>query len=394
MSVTAVTRSLVNFIAATTVAQPESKPATAPGPSGFTPSKDQPEKTSPAPAATVPPPALEKATPILEGFHAMEAYYSWDGKKIIFQGAEKPNHETPLQAYVWTIPPEGEKGEAPQPITHSQYNCECTFFSADGKYVIYNTNPSPKGQPIKEVDFGGYPYNYDLGKETFLGIVKPNGTIMTERLTNNDAYEAETSFSPLFKGHPGYAKDGTYLLFTSSRSGSLDLYIRRILDENGARVAEDETTQVTNTPTLQEGGAFFMPDGRIVYRAWEYDPKNPEKEKWEKDHENFRPMHLFVWDPTTKASTQLTQGNVRDWAPFPHPGGKKVVFAKRDFSQANSNFDIYVLELDTGKQERITDDPHFDGYPVFHPNGQTIMFSRYFREEHRFQLMQVPYKSK
>ena len=345
--------------------------------------------------------SLLAPTPVLDGFNAMEAYFSWDGKRIIFQGADNAGRETPLQVYTWEFAKEGEKANSPKCWTSSPFDCECTFFSSDGQYVVFNTRPREASS--KAIDFGGYPYSYDSGKEIFLGRIEGD-RLITERLTKNSSYEAETSFSPTFVNRPGYPKDGVYLLFTSSRSGSLDLYIRRILDSNGHRmeIAEigqgeapisDQAIQITNTPTLQEGGAFFMPDGRIVYRAWEFDPMNPQKDQWERDRTNYRPMQLYLFDPITGEHKQLTKGNIRHWAPYPHPDGEKIVFAKRDFSEENHNFDIFVLHLEDGRQERITQGPDFDGYPVFHPKGDLILFSRYVREEHRFQLMQVPYRN-
>lgn len=328
-----------------------------------------------------------RATMVLQDAYAMEAYFSHDGKRFIYQGREV-GEPGPLQIYVCDFRPGQQPPPRPVRVTEGASNHECTFFSHDGNYIAYAT---AIGESSEEdaVDFGGYPYFYDMKKEIWVARLENNRITNRRRITDNNAYEAETSFSPPMRNLPG-KPDGVYLLYTSSRDGNLDLWMRRVFDDRGKEVL-DEEIQLTKTPTVQEGGAFFLSDHKIVYREWTFDSKNPNKEQMERNRVNFRPMQIHVLDLRTGFDTTVTHGNARHWAPFPHPGGRKIVFAKRDFSLPDHNFDIYVMDLDSGKQERMTSDPGFDGYPVFHPNGQVIMYSRYDRANHGFSLWSVAY---
>ena len=56
------------------------------------------------------------------------------------------------------------------------------------------------------------------------------------------------------------------------------------------------------------------------------------------------------------------------------PDGTKVVFSW-DGSEQN-NFDIYVENVDTGTQERLTSNPAFDLWPLWSPDGRYISFLR------------------
>ncbi len=344
-----------------------------------------------------------QAIPILEGHYGMEAYFSHDGSKIIYQGREGDRSIYPyLDVLVWEFQPWKNPIIPPQRLTDNskagKSNAECTFFSPNDRYIVFAAGRADSKQS-DQVDFGGYPYYYDLTKEVFIAKSdNVDGTL--EQVTKNLAYEAETSFSPPILKNPRIP-DGIYLLYTSSRSGSLDLWMQKTLDVSGERRVDGPPIQLTNTPLLQEGGAFFMPDGkRIVYRAWEFDPANPQKEEMEKDRTNYRPMQIHILNIETMEDRQLTSGNARNWAPFPHPLEEMIVFAKRDFTVSPSNFDIYVLDLlDKGnpRQIQITTFPGFDGYPVFNPSGNLIMFTRYFPHPQEpskslFRLYTIPFE--
>ena len=39
------------------------------------------------------------------------------------------------------------------------------------------------------------------------------------------------------------------------------------------------------------------------------------------------------------------------------------------------NFEIFLMNIETGKQTRLTYNDAFDGFPVISPDGKTITFS-------------------
>jgi Tol biopolymer transport system component len=148
------------------------------------------------------------------------------------------------------------------------------LYTADGK--IKRRTLGESAQP-STIDFSATltltPANYARKKRDFdstaprqvLGILHPrasrDGTrvafaalgdlwVMTiggkpERLTNDAAVETEPNWSP----------DGTQLVYSSDRSGSMDLYIRDL------KTGQDR--RLTTSPEA-EMGAAFSPDGRYV----------------------------------------------------------------------------------------------------------------------------------
>jgi len=265
---------------------------------------------------------------------AAEAYFSPDGKQLIVT-ARMANHEN-HNVYILNI-----DGTNVRRITDRGKDA-CTYFSPDGKHIVFSSDrDADKLPPGDYADSANYP----PGSEVYIANV--DGTNI-RRLTFNTAYEAETSFS----------RDGKWILFTSNEDGNLELY----------RLTLDGKTKVriTNTPEMQEGGAFYMPDGkRIIYRAWK---------KGEEANKNRVSQLYLINDDTRHDATglqQLTDTQEFNWSPYPSPDGKHVVFAHR----GTGDFEVYMLNIETKKLTRLTYHPKFDSYAVFSPDGHTMAFT-------------------
>src|SRR5690606_7287349 len=132
-----------------------------------------------------------------------------------------------------------------------------------------------------------------------------------ELLIGGESYDAEATVSP----------DGRYVVFTSTRSGDLDLW--RYDLETG------ETIQLTDSLGY-DGGAFFSPDGsKIVWRASR--PQGEEAQRYQELlAENLvQPgeLDLYVADADGKNARRVTNQPAANWAPFFHPSGQKILFA-------------------------------------------------------------------
>lgn len=70
---------------------------------------------------------------------------------------------------------------------------------------------------------------------------------------------------------------------------------------------------------------------------------------------------------------QLTRGYSPARAPALSPDGKRLAFQSRK----DGNWEIYVLQLDSGSVTRLTNDLAYDGAPSWSPDGKTIAFESY-----------------
>lgn len=83
--------------------------------------------------------------------------------------------------------------------------------------------------------------------------------------------------------------------------------------------------------------------------------------------------HLFAYHPQYLPVTRLTDGPWDDLQPSVSPDGSKVAFT----SNRNGYWDLFLLELSTGKQTRLTDTPEYDGSPTWSPDGKFLAHETY-----------------
>jgi TolB protein len=186
-----------------------------------------------------------------------------------------------------------------------------------------------------------------------------NGKVV-KQLTKKKGYDAEATVSP----------KGDKIVFTSDRSGDLELYT---MDINGRNVK-----QITNELGY-DGGAFFSPDGtKIVYRS-----SRPKADSAVTKYKNLLKQHLvepsdmeiYVCNIDGSDKKQITHLGKANWAPFFHPSGNKIIFSSNHKSSRGYQFNLFMINLDGTGLEQITFDPVFDAFPMFSPDGKKILFS-------------------
>jgi Tol biopolymer transport system component len=123
-----------------------------------------------------------------------------------------------------------------------------------------------------------------------------------------------------------------------------------------------EETQITFTKDWQEGGAFYIDNETIIYRAW----------RIEKQAKRGMPMTIFTIKHDGTELKQITYEEGTNWAPHPAPDKDHFVFVK---VLPPHNFEIFLMSIKTGEQKRLTFNDAFDGFPVISPNGKLLTFS-------------------
>ena len=282
-----------------------------------------------------------------------EAYFSFDGKRLIFQSKRDGN----LCDRIYTMKIDGSDVKQ---VSNGEGRTTCSYYFKDSKKVLYaSTQLGGKDCPPNPDFSQGYVWAIYPAYDIFTAF--SDGTGM-KRLTDTEGYDAEATISP----------DGKKIVFTSERDGDLDLYSMDIDGKNVKRLTDE---------VGYDGGAFFSPDSKqIVYRG-----SHPKTEAEIKRYKDLLDQHLIVpttfevWTMNADGSNkrQVTKLNAASFAPFFTPDGKRIIFCTNYFASdpRKRNFDLAVINTDGTGLERITYNETFDGFPMFSPNGKKLVFA-------------------
>lgn len=83
--------------------------------------------------------------------------------------------------------------------------------------------------------------------------------------------------------------------------------------------------------------------------------------------------HLFVTVPGEMELTRITTGNWNDITPAISPDGSRIAFA----SNRDGFYDIYLLDLQSGGVQRLTETEQFDSSPTWSPDLAWIAYTTY-----------------
>jgi TolB protein len=279
-----------------------------------------------------------------------EAYFSTDGKKLIFQSTRDGRGCD----HIYTMNIDGSDVKM---VSSGEGRTTCAYFFGNGKRILYSSTHLGSKQCPPRPDFSkGYVWAV---YETFdIFTAKSDGSDV-KQLTTAPGYDAETTISRKGK-----------LVFTSKRDGDLDIYT---MDANGKNVK-----RLTNELGY-DGGPFWSNDGKqIVYRAY-----HPQTEKERADYKSLlsqnliRPTVLDIWVMNADGSNKrrVTNLNKASFAPYFSPDGKRIIFSSNVHDPRGRDFDLYMIRTDGTGMERITFNDTFDGFPMFSPDGKKLVFA-------------------
>ncbi len=280
-----------------------------------------------------------------------EAYFSPDGKRLIFQAQREGDKAD--QVYALDV----ETGKTER-LSRGDGRCTCAWYLADGRYLFSSTHHHGVEPPALPDRSKGYVWPLYATYDIFLADPK---TGALTQLTDNDGYDAEATGSP----------DGKRIVFTSHREKGIWLYTMR-LDGTDLRRVEHRWGYV--------GGPVYSPDGEwLVYRA--YYPANEERSNHLAsmlEERVLRPkgmdLEIYVARPDGSEERAVTKNGKINFAPAFHPDGKRIVYSSNLDAGHPGQYSLYLIGSDGQGMERVSFHGGFDGFPCFSPDGKRLAF--------------------
>ena len=334
-------------------------------PSGAEESEAAP-RSRPVPPQPVPSLAGEKRLANIRqltfGGQNAEAYWSFDETKLVFQSTR--GAITADQIFVMD-----RDGKNPRMVSTGLGRTTCAYFMPGDERVLFASTHDGADLPPAMP-------KYDRRKLGYVWPIFNTYDIYTARLDGSDVrplirnpgYDAEATVSPT----------GDRIVFTSTRDGDLDLY--------SCKIDGSDVKRLTSAPGY-DGGAFFSWDGKkIVWRAPDRDTINEEHFKSLLARQLVQPRQLEIWimDADGSNKKMITKNGAANFAPFWHPDGRRIIFASNVADPKSGNFELYLIDTVTLKQEQVThfartrpghrrsDD--FDGFAMFTRDAKTLVW--------------------
>lgn len=288
-----------------------------------------------------------------------EAYWSFDGTKLVFQATVPEWGDACDQIFVFNPFEEDLLNGPPQRIS-TEGRTTCSYFMPGDSTVLFaSTHLHDAGCPKVPERRADGKYLWPIYDSFDIYEADLQGRIIRQ-LTNTPGYDAEATLSP----------KGDLIVFTSMRDGDLELYTMKI---DGSDVR-----RVTNLPGY-DGGAFFSPDGtKLVWRASR--PDTPEELAEYKDllkQGLVMPtnMELYIANVDGSDMRKITDLGQANWAPYWHPSGDKIIFASNHQSERGFPFTLFMINTDGSGLEQVSYGDSFDAFPVFSKDGKHLVFS-------------------
>ena len=288
---------------------------------------------------------------LTNGGENAEAYFSFDGSKIIFQSTGEYECD---QIFIMNT-----DGTGKHLVSTGKGRTTCSYFYPDGKSILYaSTHLGGDMCPQKPDHSKGYVWALYSDYDIFKANVDGSNPV---KLTDVKGYDAEATISP----------KGDKIVFTSTRNGDIDLYSMNL---DGSDVK-----QLTNIAGY-DGGAYYSYDGTmIVFRASRFDDPAKLKEYQDLLAEGLiRPGQLEIYIMNADGSNirQVTNNGAANFGPYFLPDNKRIIYCSNQADPKGRNFDLFLINSDGTGNEQITFNETFDGFPMFslHDGGKKFVF--------------------
>ena len=266
---------------------------------------------------------------------------------------------------------------APAPLADGSRPETVTVLLSDGR------------QPARSPDGSRVAFSSRRDRNYEIYVMRADGSL-PENLTRHEASD----------GAPCWSPDGRRIAFTSDRHGERELppgsghYNRDIFIMN----ADGSDVQQLTFDPVEAWDPAWSPDGlSIVYTSWRDVPDGPpaiyllelasgaarrlsSNDGWVSDpswspdgariafvEQTGPTSHVWVMAADGSGARQVTSAEAWVWGPTWSPDGTRIAYARDDDWDDDVGSDIYIVSVDSGAEERITDHPSEDIDPNWTP---------------------------
>ncbi len=298
-------------------------------------------------------PRFRRLTKLTNAGTNAEAYFSTEGDRLVFQ-ATWPGVSECDQMYTMAL-----DGSDLQRVSTGEGRTTCGFYFPDQDILLFSSThlsgPACPPAPDRSRGYLWGLFEYDI-------FTRDVRTGEVQQLTNSPGYDAEGTLSP----------NGSQIVFTSTRSGDLDIWLMNADGSNPRQLTSD---------VGYEGGPVFSWDGaKIVYRASR--PETPEEiasyqALLAEDLVAGSALEIFVMDVDGSNKRQVTSNGAANFAPAFLPDGRRIIYSSNQGDPSGRTFALYLINEDGTGEERVTtsEAPTFNSFPMLSPDGRYLAFS-------------------
>lgn len=282
-----------------------------------------------------------------------EAYWSTDGKQIVYQ-TRQPGYPDE-QIFVMNA-----DGSGKSLISTGKGRCTCSYFTPDKKWIYFSSTHEKNEGPQKPLDMSkGYFWMVNPDFAMYRRSTDPKKT-KVELVLRLGGYVAETTVAP----------NGKYLTFTANFNGDLDIYRANLDGTNMKRLTDDPG---------YDGGPFVSWDSKKIVFRRDLIENDQELTEYRRllGEDLVRPSKLEIWimDADGSNKKQVTNLGCASFAPFIHPDGKRIIFSTNYGDPKGREFDLWMINVDGSGLTRITKTSDFDGFPMFTRDGKRLVWA-------------------
>ena len=235
------------------------------------------------------------------------------------------------------------------------------YFSPDGKKAIFQAEEKDSSNPFYQIFVqdipSGRPLRISPGMgRTTCSYFRPDGKRVIFASSHGDPDVKKQQEAEIKQREEDRKKGSPPRRYSWSFDPHMKIYETNP-DGTGSK-------QLTTAPNCYNGGPFFSPDGtKVIFRS----------DRKEKDR-----LQLYVINADGTGEKAITANDKWVyWAPYWYKDGKHIIYTAADHTDptARPNYDLFWMNIETGKTTRITHAPGQDVLPVFSPDYSKVMWT-------------------